>query len=127
MFWAGVPKSVEEAGVLEYGRLISFQFLSLAGLLGAALAVRRRMPGWPLFAGAMLLLPLPYYAVTVQARFRHVLEPVICVLAVYLFGPQRASPAAAWAADAGKSSRHRTPEKAAGFSSLNRGSHKTGL
>jgi hypothetical protein len=85
MFWAGVPKSVEEAGVLEYGRLMSFQFLSLAGILGAALAVRRRLPGWPLFAGAMLLLPLPYYAVTVQARFRHVLEPVICVLAVYLF------------------------------------------
>jgi 4-amino-4-deoxy-L-arabinose transferase-like glycosyltransferase len=85
MFWAGVPKSVEEAGVLEYGRLMSFQFLSLAGILGAALAVRRRVPGWPLFAGAMLLLPLPYYAVTVQARFRHVLEPVICVLAVYLF------------------------------------------
>ena len=85
MFWAGVPKSVEEAGLLEYGRLVSFQFLSLAGVLGAALAVRRRLPGWPLFAGTMLLLPLPYYAVTVQARFRHVLEPVICVLGVYLF------------------------------------------
>ncbi len=85
MFWAGVPKSVQEAGVLEYGRLMSFQFLSLAGILGAALAVRRRLPGWPLFAGTMLLLPLPYYAVTVQARFRHVLEPVICVMGVYLF------------------------------------------
>ena len=85
MFWAGVPKSVEEAGVLEYGRLISFQFISLAGILGVSLAIRRRMPGWPLFAGAILLLPLPYYAVTVQARFRHVLEPVICVLGVYLF------------------------------------------
>ena len=85
MFWAGVPKSVEEAGVLEYGRLMSFQFLSLAGILGAALAVKRRLPGWQLFAATMLLLPLPYYAVTVQARFRHVLEPVICVLGVYLF------------------------------------------
>jgi 4-amino-4-deoxy-L-arabinose transferase-like glycosyltransferase len=85
MFWAGVPKSVEEAGMLEYGRLMSFQFLSLAGILGAALAIKRRLPGWPLFAGTMLLLPLPYYAVTVQARFRHVLEPVICVMAVYLF------------------------------------------
>lgn len=85
MYWAGVPKSVEEAGMLEYARLISFQFLSLAGLLGMGLAVCRRGPGSWLFAAAFLLLPLPYYAVTVQARFRHVLEPLICVLGVYLF------------------------------------------
>jgi hypothetical protein len=32
-----------------------------------------------------LLLPLPYYLVTVQARFRHPLEPLIAVLGVYLF------------------------------------------
>ena len=85
MYWAGVPKSVEEAGALEYARLASFQFLSLCGLLGAALAVRRGVAGGWLFAAALLLLPLPYYAVTVQARFRHVLEPLICVLGVYLF------------------------------------------
>ncbi|MGI4853604.1 MAG: ArnT family glycosyltransferase [Janthinobacterium lividum] len=85
MYWAGVPKSVEEAGMLEYARLISFQFLSLAGLFGVALAVYRRVPGSWLFAAAFLLLPLPYYAVTVQARFRHVLEPLICVLGVFLF------------------------------------------
>lgn len=85
MFWAGVPKSVEEAGVLEYLRLASFQFLSLAGILGAALAFRRhRSDAW-LLTAAFVLLPLPYYAVTVQARFRHVLEPLICVLGVYLF------------------------------------------
>ncbi len=85
MYWAGVPKSVEEAGVLEYVRLMNFQFLSLAGLLGAALAWHRRVPAARLFAAAFVLLPLPYYAVTVQARFRHVLEPLICVLGVYLF------------------------------------------
>ena len=85
MYWAGVSKSVEEAGVLEYFRLASFQFLSLCGLMGAALAVWRRKPAAWVFALAFLLLPLPYYAVTVQARFRHVLEPLICVLGVYLF------------------------------------------
>jgi 4-amino-4-deoxy-L-arabinose transferase-like glycosyltransferase len=85
MYWAGVPKSVEEAGVLEYGRLMSFQFLSLAGMLGAALAVYRRKPAAWVLALAFVLLPLPYYAVTVQARFRHVLEPLICVLGVSLF------------------------------------------
>ncbi len=85
MYWAGVPKSVQEAGALEYARLILFQFLSVAGIFGAALALHRRRPGAWIFAAALLLLPLPYYAVTVQARFRHALEPLICVLGVYLF------------------------------------------
>ena len=34
---------------------------------------------------AFLIYPLPYYFVTVQARFRHILEPLIMVLAVNLF------------------------------------------
>ncbi|MEZ2348260.1 ArnT family glycosyltransferase [Terriglobus sp. RCC_193] len=85
MYWMGVPKSVEEAGILEYLRLMSFQFLSLCGILGAALAVRRRKPAAWVFLSAFLLLPLPYYLVTVQARFRHTLEPLICILGVYLF------------------------------------------
>jgi len=85
MYWMGVPKSVEEAGVLEYFRLMSFQFLSLCGIFGAALAVQRRKPAAWVFLAAFLLLPLPYYLVTVQARFRHTLEPLICILGVYLF------------------------------------------
>jgi hypothetical protein len=28
---------------------------------------------------------VPYYIVTVHARFRHPLEPLICILGVYLF------------------------------------------
>lgn len=85
MYWMGVPKSVEEAGVLEYFRLMSFQFLSLCGIFGAVLAVGRRKPAAWVFLSAFLLLPLPYYLVTVQARFRHTLEPLICILGVYLF------------------------------------------
>ena len=38
-----------------------------------------------LFTWAFLLLPVPYYLVTVHARFRHPLEPLICILSVYLF------------------------------------------
>jgi hypothetical protein len=43
------------------------------------------MPAAGLFAWAFLLLPIPYYLVTVHARFRHPLEPLICILAVNLF------------------------------------------
>ena len=85
MYWMGVPKSVQEAGVLEYFRLASFQFLSLCGIFGAALAVARKKPAAWVFLAVFLLLPLPYYMVTVQARFRHTLEPLICILGVYLF------------------------------------------
>jgi hypothetical protein len=69
----------------EYGRRLNYAFLSLAGLMGLGLALRRRVPAAALMGWMFLLLPLPYYLVTVQARFRHPLEPLITVLGVYLF------------------------------------------
>jgi hypothetical protein len=84
-FWASVPKPFEGKPAAEIVRELDFGFLSLAGLLGLALAIRRRVPGSWLFASAFLLIPSIYYLVTVQARFRHPLEPLIAVLGVYLF------------------------------------------
>ena len=84
-FWVSVPHPMDEAWYNEWGRTTNFFFLSLAGLMGLALALKRRLPGAGLWAWAFLLLPIPYYAVTVHARFRHPLEPMICVLGVYLF------------------------------------------
>ena len=84
-FWFSVPHPGDEGFVAEYGRSLNFQFTSIAGLLGLALALKRRVPGAVLFAWAFLLLPLVYYFVTVHARFRHPLEPLIAILSVYLF------------------------------------------
>jgi 4-amino-4-deoxy-L-arabinose transferase-like glycosyltransferase len=84
-FWTGVPHPADEAWYNEAGRTLNFGFISLAGLFGLALALRRRVPAAGLFAWAFLLLPIPYYLVTVHARFRHPLEPLICILGVYLF------------------------------------------
>jgi hypothetical protein len=84
-FWAGVPHPADEAWYNEVGRTLNFSFISIAGLLGLALALHRRIPAAGLFAWAFLLLPIPYYLVTVHARFRHPLEPLICILAVNLF------------------------------------------
>ncbi len=69
---------------------MNFVFTSVCGLLGLALALKRRASAAVLFAWAFLLLPLVYYFVTVHARFRHPLEPLIAVLGVYLF--QSAAP-----------------------------------
>jgi 4-amino-4-deoxy-L-arabinose transferase-like glycosyltransferase len=84
-FWFSVPHPGDEGFVNEYGRNLNFQFTSIAGLLGLALALRRHVPGAWLFFWAFLLLPLTYYFVTVHARFRHPLEPLIAILGVYLF------------------------------------------
>jgi hypothetical protein len=84
LYWFGVPQAGPSAW-LEAGRLLNFAFLSLAGLFGLALALRRHIPGAWLFFWAFTSFPLLYYFLTVQARFRHPLEPVICVLSVYLF------------------------------------------
>ena len=84
-FWDNVPHPLENHPMREYGRRLNYAFLSLAGLMGLALALRRHVPGAALMGWMFLLLPLPYYLVTVQARFRHPLEPLITVLGVYLF------------------------------------------
>jgi hypothetical protein len=84
-FWVSVPHPVEKTVLIEATREANYAFLSLSGLLGLALAIRRRVPGAWLFFWAFALFPLLYYFITVQARFRHPLEPIITVLTVYLF------------------------------------------
>jgi 4-amino-4-deoxy-L-arabinose transferase-like glycosyltransferase len=87
-FWAGVPSDVPLA--VELPRMLNYSFISLAGLLGLALSLKNRVPAAGLIAWIFLLLPLPYYTVFVQARFRHPFEPLLTIMAVYLF--QSATP-----------------------------------
>ncbi len=84
-YWVSVPKPAEHGILLEAVRESSYCFISLAALLGLALALKQHIPGAVLFAWAFALLPLVYYFVTVQARFRHPLEPIMTILAVFLF------------------------------------------
>jgi hypothetical protein len=84
-YWISVPKPIEMGYLNEAFRVLNYSFVSLAALLGLALALKQRIPGAILFAWAFALLPLTYYFVTVQARFRHPLEPLMTIFAVYLF------------------------------------------
>ena len=84
-FWFSVPHDQQKHEAGEWVRVEDFAFISVAGLLGLGLALYRKMPAAGLWAFAILLLPLPYYVVTVHARFRHPLEPLLCVLGVWLF------------------------------------------
>jgi 4-amino-4-deoxy-L-arabinose transferase-like glycosyltransferase len=84
-FWISVPHPTGDKWYIEPFRVANFAFASLAGLFGLALALKRRIPAAWLFAWAFLLIPFIYYFVTVHARFRNPLEPLIAILAVYLF------------------------------------------
>ena len=82
-FWFGVPNGAPLWNSLP--RALNFGTLTVVGLLGLVLIVWRRVVGAWLFALALLTVPLMYYFVTVHARFRHPLEPLIAILGVYLF------------------------------------------
>jgi hypothetical protein len=94
-FWFGVPSASGNAASRLF-RSLNFGFLSTAGLLGLLLALQRRVYGAWLFAFAFLTLPAVYYFVTVHARFRHPLEPLIALLGVFLF--QSAESRGSWRA-----------------------------
>lgn len=84
-FWISVPHPSGKHWYVEAGRVFNFAFASIAGLLGLALALKRRVPAAWLFFWAFVLVPLVYYFVTVDARFRSPIEPIIAILTVYLF------------------------------------------
>jgi hypothetical protein len=84
-FWDGTPHAANGHLATEFLRQLSYCFLSVCGLLGLGLMLRQKIEGAGLFALIFALLPLPYYLVTVQPRFRHPMEPLIAVLAVFLF------------------------------------------
>ena len=88
-YWVSVPRPEERSPAGEYLREFNYCFLSITGWLGLLLSLKNRTPAAWLFAWAFLLLPLTYYFVTVNARFRHPLEPLIAILTVYLFQSAR--------------------------------------
>jgi 4-amino-4-deoxy-L-arabinose transferase-like glycosyltransferase len=84
-FWASVPHPIDRHWLLDFIRQVDYCLPSITGVLGLALSLRRGIPAAKLFAWAFVLLPLTYYFVTVEARFRHPLEPLIVIFSVYLF------------------------------------------
>lgn len=84
-FWSTVPHPATKREFLIFVRDINYCVPNILAILGLALALRRRKPAAWLFLWAFLLLPLTYYFVTVGARFRHPLEPLIVILSVFLF------------------------------------------
>ncbi|HKH98717.1 MAG TPA: hypothetical protein VJ999_06370, partial [Candidatus Sulfotelmatobacter sp.] len=53
-------------------------------LWGMGRALRQKRPGAWLFAGLLLTYPTIYYFVFPYARYRHVIEPELFILGVFL-------------------------------------------
>lgn len=68
----------------EWWQPWKFWPLSALGWLGLLFAVTRRPRGWPLYAAALIVYPLPYYFVYPVAKYRHAIEPVLLLLSIYL-------------------------------------------
>jgi len=88
-YWVSVPHPLDNHPLVEYGRELNYCLWSVTGILGLLLSLRRRIPAAGLFAWAFVLLPFTYYFVSVAARFRHPLEPLIAIFTVYLFQSAR--------------------------------------
>jgi len=86
-FWDGIPDPIygTKSLISEILREVNYCILSIGGILGLGLALKRKVPGAWLFFWAFVSIPLVYYFISVQARFRHPLEPFIVLLIVYLF------------------------------------------
>ncbi|MBV8631684.1 MAG: glycosyltransferase family 39 protein [Silvibacterium sp.] len=84
-FWASVPHPTDKHWILDFVRQVNYCLPSITGILGLGLSLKRRVPAAALFTWAFVLVPMTYYFVTVEARFRHPLEPLIVILSVYLF------------------------------------------
>ncbi len=87
-YWAGVPKVSKFAGESELKNSI-FLASSVLALWGLGLAVLKRKRAVFLFVSLIAVYPLVYYATFVNARYRHPIEPVLLILAVYVISETR--------------------------------------
>ena len=80
----GAPRSTVILA-LEQARTSLFLATSLFAFAGLILALRNRVHGVFLFASLLLFYPLVYYVSFPHPRYRHPIDPMLLMLAVYLF------------------------------------------
>jgi 4-amino-4-deoxy-L-arabinose transferase-like glycosyltransferase len=82
-FWDGVPRETDSRAPADFRNSL-FLATSVLGIWGAGRAVRQKRPGAWLFAGLLLTYPTIYYFVFPYARYRHVIEPELFIMGVFL-------------------------------------------
>jgi 4-amino-4-deoxy-L-arabinose transferase-like glycosyltransferase len=85
-FWIGPPQADIVAGYdLMIARHLMFILPAALAFAGLWLTMRDKKPGGFLLACFLLIYPLPYYLVNPFPRYKHVIEPEMILLVVFLF------------------------------------------
>lgn len=84
LFWAGIPRSEVIAGfdIRDWAEA-AFFLSSALSFLGLSLMLRRRLRGSFIFAVSLFVYPMIYYLTFPHERYRHPIEPLMVLLAVY--------------------------------------------
>ena len=92
-FWNGIPRLAQRQWLAELKNTHTL-LLSVVGIWGLLLALKRRVHGVFLFATLLVFYPLVYYICFPEPRYRHPLDPVLILLGVYLVSEARPHAAA---------------------------------
>ena len=93
-FWNGLPRLSKYPALSEL-KNTHILFLSVVGIWGLLLAIKRRVHGVFLFGTLLAFYPLVYYICFPEPRYRHPLDPALIILGVYLVSEARPRTAAA--------------------------------
>ncbi len=84
-FWISPPQAAIVGGYdLVVSRHMNYFLEAAFAFAGLWLTFYRRKPEAYLLAGFLLVYPLPYYIVSPYARYKHLIEPEMLLLIVYL-------------------------------------------
>ncbi len=87
-FWNGIPRLAKNQSLAELKNTHTL-LLSVLGILGLLLAVKRGIHGVFLFASLILVYPLVYYICFPEPRYRHPIDPELVILGVYLISESK--------------------------------------
>ncbi len=87
-FWNGTPREFRIQWLAET-KNTHFLLVSVAGIWGLLLALKRRVHGVFLFASLLAFYPLVYYICFPEPRYRHPIDPELLILGVYLVSEAR--------------------------------------
>ncbi len=82
-FWGGIPRLAKTQWLSET-KNTHFLLVSVVGIWGLLLALKRRVHGVFLFASLLAFYPLVYYICFPEPRYRHPIDPQLLILGVYL-------------------------------------------
>jgi len=89
-FWISPPQAAIYAGYdFMVSRHVNFFLEAAFAFVGLWLGIRNRKHGLFLFACLLIIYPLPYYIVSPYPRYKHLIEPEMTLLIVYLFWESR--------------------------------------